>query len=170
MRIIRERATGRVIYSGDVRLTSRGVIAPKFSDYTAKPDRVEEVLVDSLPPGFRNGEWLHDGENWSLDPLAADEVQAREAQALQQMIVGATQVRLDGFAQTRGYDGILAACTYATSVIPQFQKEGQYAVSLRDATWAKLYEIQAEVVAGTRPAPQGIDDVVGELPEMVWPE
>jgi hypothetical protein len=81
----------------------------------------------------------------------------------------AVQKHLDDFARTRGYDGILSAATYATSTVPKFKAEGQYAVEARDATWAKLYQILAEVEAGTRPAPSGYADIEPELPVLEWP-
>lgn len=97
------------------------------------------------------------------EELAADQ------QALIDDITNQTQQRLDTFARTRNYDGILSACTYATSTNSKFQAEGQYGVTARDATWAKLYEIMAEVEAGTRPMPSGYADIEGELPALVWP-
>lgn len=85
-------------------------------------------------------------------------------------IVQAAQRRLDDFAKTRNYDGILSLCTYATSAVPKFRIEGQYGVESRDATWAKLYEIMAEVEAGVRPMPAGFNDVADLLPTLFWPE
>ena len=90
--------------------------------------------------------------------------------SLQAMVVQATQERLDDFARTRNYDGILSACTYATSTVPKFAAEGQYAVQARDATWAALYALLAEVQAGTRPAPASFDDVQPLLPVLEWPQ
>lgn len=95
---------------------------------------------------------------------------AEKLKLIQDSIVEQTQNRLDAFARTRNYDGILSAATYATSTVPKFQAEGQYAVEARDSTWAKLYEILAEVEAGTRPAPTGYADVEPELPILTWPE
>lgn len=89
--------------------------------------------------------------------------------AVQAAIVTATQIRLDEFAQTRNYDGILSACTYATSSVPKFASEGQYCVDARDATWATLYTIMGEVLAGTRAMPAGFADVSPLLPALVWP-
>jgi len=81
----------------------------------------------------------------------------------------AIQKRLDDFARTRNYDGILSAATYATSAVAKFKAEGQYAVEARDATWAKGYEILAAVEAGTRAAPT-LDELAAELPALVWPQ
>jgi hypothetical protein len=106
-------------------------------------------------------------------PLPAEEVEANQAaaaQALQQSIVDATQQRLDDFARTRNYDGILSACTYTTSAIPKFAAEGQYAVQARDATWAALYQFMADVQTGAQPVPSGFEDVEPLLPELEWPE
>lgn len=94
---------------------------------------------------------------------------AQAAQAFQASVVTATQARLDTFASTRNYDGILSACTYATSAIPKFAGEGQYAVNARDNTWATLYALMGEVQAGTTPMPATIDEVVALLPELTWP-
>lgn len=90
--------------------------------------------------------------------------------SLQEQVVAATQNRLDDFARTRNYDGILSACTYATSAVPRFAAEGQYAVQARDATWAALYALLAEVQAGAQPAPDSFEDVAPLLPVLEWPE
>lgn len=80
----------------------------------------------------------------------------------------AVQQRLDDFAKTRNYTNIMSAATYATSTVPKFKDEGQYAVEVRDATWAKCYEVLAEVEAGSRPMPT-LDELLSELPKLVWP-
>ncbi len=111
-------------------------------------------------------------QQWEVYPLPAEEVEANQAaaaQALQQSIVDATQRRLDDFARTRNYDGILSACTYATSAAPKFAAEGQYAVQARDATWAALHQFMADVQAGTKPVPSGFEDVEPLLPALEWP-
>lgn len=95
---------------------------------------------------------------------------AKQAEAVKNSITQATQDRLDSFARTRNYDGILSACTYATSATAKFAAEGQYCVEARDSTWAKLYDIYEEVKAGTRPVPQGYDDIKADLPVLEWPD
>lgn len=89
----------------------------------------------------------------------------------EQIITGITaeiQKRLDDFAKTRGYDGILSACTYAASLVPAFKAEGQYCVEARGSTWAAAYAIMNAVQSGQRPMP-ALDEVIAELPNLVWP-
>lgn len=81
----------------------------------------------------------------------------------------AIQEHLDDFARTRNYDGILSAATYATSTVPKFALEGQYAVEARDAAWAAAYRILAEVETGERPM-SAVEEVMAELPTLAWPE
>ena len=100
---------------------------------------------------------------------AIEAQQAKLASSVQTIIVDAVQARLDAFARTRNYDNILFACTYATSTVPKFQTEGQYAVELRDETWAVLYSILDDVLAGELPMPESYDDVEPMLPVMEWP-
>ena len=110
-----------------------------------------------------------DGEtvkrNYTVEDIPLAELTAR----LIEQITAATQARLDTFARTRNYDGILSACTYASSTIQKFQTEGQYCVNARDATWASLYTIMGEVEAGTRPRPAGFTDIAPDLPVLTWP-
>ena len=108
-------------------------------------------------------EWLAEGNApLPVDPSTPEQIMAE--------CVERTQKRLDDFARTRNYDGILSACTYATSTVPKFATEGQYCVNARDRTWAMLYQLLAEVQAGTRPMPSGYADIEPLLPVLEWPE
>lgn len=81
--------------------------------------------------------------------------------------INSVQAMLDVAAQTRGYDGILSACTYATSSNTQFAAEGQACVYWRDSVWSKCYEILAEVQSGTRQPPT-ITELLIEMPNITW--
>lgn len=105
--------------------------------------------------------WVWNGASFAPALIPPEQIQSQ--------IISATQQRLDSFAQTRKYDSILSACTYATDSNPKFAAEGQYCIDARGATWTKLYEMLAEVEAGTRPMPSGYADVEGELPVLAWP-
>lgn len=84
------------------------------------------------------------------------------------VVVELVQKKLDDFAATRRYNGIMSACTYVNSKVPQFQIEGQYCVDARDTHWAKCYSILADVLNGIRPVPT-IEQVLAELPVLAWP-
>jgi hypothetical protein len=133
---------------------------------TAQPtfDRRIERVVE-LTPLAVDGTWT---QQWAVVALDAAEKSAMAVQ-IQAEIVTATQQRLDDFAKTRNYDGILSACTYAADPSPKFSAEGQYCIDARGATWTKLYEILAEVEAETRPMPTGYAEIESELPQLVWP-
>lgn len=105
-------------------------------------------------------------EGWSAEKPAPAPPTPEEQLA---MFTAAIQGHLDSFAQTRNYDGIMSAATYATSTVEKFRAEGQYAVEARDATWAAAYAILDAVMSGVREMPK-IEDVLAELPPLAWPE
>jgi hypothetical protein len=125
----------------------------------------------SPPPSLQEGEfarWIGGGA-WEV--VSALMLMAEAGERLKTAIVTATEAQLNAFAATRGYDSILSASTYATSTVPQFAAEAAYCVGLRDATWATLYQMLAEVQAGTRPMPTSFEDIASELPTATaaWP-
>lgn len=132
--------------------TQIDMLRAKAAEYGTPLDEYEPLLA----------EWVAAYTPPVPEPLTPEQLQA--------MVVQATQQRLDDFARTRNYDGILSACTYATSTAPKFAAEGQYAVQARDATWAALYALLAEVQAGTRTAPASFADVAPLLPVLEWPQ
>lgn len=145
-----------------------------FKEFGAEPvlpstppayDLATQVLVEGTPAFFDDA-WH---QVWSVRSKTAEEL-AQHRQNIQSEVVSATQERLDTFARTRNYDGILSACTYATSTVPKFAAEGQYCVVARDATWRALYTIMAEVQAGTRAMPATFQDIEADLPALSWPE
>lgn len=95
-----------------------------------------------------------------VPPPTVDEIVAQLTQVV--------QGHLDATARQRGYDGILSACTYATSGNARFAAEGKACVLWRDAVWATCYEIMAEVMGGTRAVPTAAE-LIADLPTMVWP-
>lgn len=141
------------------------------------PDGYAEVVPVSQPattpthkyvevnPVYSEGKFY---QTWEAVLLTNEELASR-AETLQITVVNATQARLDVFARTRNYDGILSACTYATSSVTRFKSDADYCVSARDNTWAVLYEILAEVVAGTRQIPSGFSEIEPLLPVLSWP-
>lgn len=150
---------GHSIY--DVRAANPAPSVPDgcdCGDFTYYPpteptyDNRTQVAVEIAPVGGV--------QQWRIDPAPAEHVIA--------CVQAAVQRRLDDFARTRNYDGILSAATYATSAVPKFAAEGQCAVQARDATWAACYAIMGEVQGGQRAMPT-IEQVLSELPTLEWP-
>ena len=148
-----------------IQIDSNGIYIGTMDGIEATPPDVGlyapagiRVSALGLPPTDEPGKWRDDGTAWVAVTL----------EDLQAAFTATIQAHLDTFARTRNYDGILSAATYATSTVPKFQAEGQYAVEARDATWAKAYAILDEVMSGQRPMPS-LAEVLAELPALSWP-
>ena len=74
----------------------------------------------------------------------------------------AIQSHLDAQAQSKGYDNITTACSYAAAPNP-FQAEAVSFVSWRGNVWAYCYQELAKVQAGTRAMPT-VEQIISELP------
>lgn len=86
---------------------------------------------------------------------------------IQKMLTDGVQAYMDSMAQTRGYDNIHTACSYANSTDHIFAAEGQACLQWRDMVWRKCYNILAEVQAGSRDIPTA-EELIAELPVLVW--
>jgi hypothetical protein len=128
-------------------------------------DSIAVAAVDREPDSLNEKVDLTGG-HVSIVPFIPD----KSPEDIRAEILAATQRRLDEFAQSRGYDSILSATTYAGSVVQQFASEGQQAAIIRDQTWAALYQMLAEVQAGTRAMPAGFTDIENDLPKLAWEE
>ena len=129
-------------------------------------------------------DWVNSVEgNYYLEDYASDEngnmqLVVRQLtfpeptpEEVQEQMTDAVQAALDNFAKTRGYDGIMSACSYSNSTDAQFKLEADYCIQLRDTTWRMGYAILAEVKTGTRPIPS-IEELIAELPVggAKWPD
>jgi len=134
-------------------------------------------LLNEVPPEatYRTTYWDSESNQQKERDCTEDEIieilqrKVKSPEVIQSEIIQAVQLRLDTFAQSRNYDSILSACTYATSVIQKFSTEGQCAVNARDMTWAELYTVLGEVQGGLRPMPTGYAEIEPELPLLEWP-
>jgi hypothetical protein len=131
-------------------------------------DAATQDLVQNTVPTLVDGEWQIGYTVVDLTPEQITERLTAYKAQVQAHITAQVQDRMDAFAATRNYHNMLSACTYATSTNPTFAAEGQRCVELRDATWAALYGVLAEVEAGTRAIPADITDVEAELPILTW--
>lgn len=132
-------------------------------------DAITHGVREIAPELTSKGTWEQRWQTFALDADVVTANQAAAAQRLQESIVKATQERLDTFARTRNYDDIKSASDYAGCSVPKFDTEGTYCRNARAQTWAKLYDMLAEVQAGTRPVPDNFSDIEPELPVLAWP-
>lgn len=124
--------------------------------------------IDSPPPREADGtvaRWVSGA--WVAESTTVPEPVPPTTEEVQAAIVDAVQARLDAWAQARRYDSILSACTYAASTVARFAAEGQYAVAMRDETWAALCLVQADVQAGVLSV-ASYADVDPLLPVLDW--
>lgn len=142
----------------------------------AETKEVYPFLGEDTEWATRNGfvemdvEQSYDGK-WHLKGYAPVKPQEVAEAELQKQMTDAVQYALDAFAKTRGYDGIMSACSYSSSSDAQFKLEADYCIKLRDATWRMGYAVLAEVKAGNRPVPT-VEELIAELPvgSAKWPD
>lgn len=152
-----------------------------FPDPFVPPDGYAWVFPQSQPvhnalthqaveaaPEFVNDKWQ---QAWEVQALPQEVVTANTTAYnanLQAEISDAILKKLDEFAATRNYGSIISAASYATSTVPKFKQEAEYAIEWRDQVWSTAYQILAEVQAQTRPVPT-VQEVLDELPVPTWP-
>lgn len=111
-------------------------------------------------------EQAYDG-NWYVKGYAPTQPLEEYQAEIQKMLTDGVQNYMDTAAQTRGYDNIHTACSYANSTDEIFKAEGTACLAWRDSVWRTCYNILDEVKAGTRPIPT-LEEVIAELPKLVW--
>lgn len=89
------------------------------------------------------------------------------ADEIKQMLIDGVQNYMDEVAMTRGYDGILSACSYIDTGVERFDIEGEQARKWRSQVWAYCYAYLDEVLAGNREIPT-LDALIQELPKIDW--
>lgn len=103
----------------------------------------------------------------TMSELSQVELVTMVTQRTIEELTDAVQRFLDNTAQTRHYDDILSACTYATSLHPPFSAEGQACVEWRDNVWLHCYQVLYQVQNGLRAIPTS-DELIAELPSINW--
>lgn len=129
--------------------------AAPASDYTK--------VVTEGEPAVVGGAWT---QVWVVRNATAAE-QSAALDKIQAEYEAEVQSHLDATAQTRGYDSMLSACSYASGTHPRFSVEGRDCLAWRSSVWEAAYQIMTDVRLGARPLPT-VQQVIAELPPMVW--
>ena len=99
-------------------------------------------------------------------PLTPEQIAA--SAPTEQDYSNAIQAHIDATAQSRQYANGFALASYVSSTIPTWAEEALVFVEWRDQVWVYAYTELAKVQSGARPQPT-IDELVSELPQIVWP-
>lgn len=92
----------------------------------------------------------------------------KSIEQIEQEITAAVRDYLDSVVQLRGYDNIVAACSYVASTTASYKAEGEACVEWRDKVWAAVFAIISEIKDGTDKY-VGADAVIPALPAISWP-
>ena len=129
---------------------------------------ITQYYIGKSPILTSKGIWA---EQWEIVDYPQEQIiinQEEQKNQIKTSIVQQTQQRLDDFANTKNYDGIMSCCTYASSTNQQFISEAEYCISARDATWTTLYQILSDVENNIRPIPSSFTEIEPELPVLEW--
>lgn len=113
----------------------------------------------------------HYEQQWEVVALSPEQIAANQAAASAAMIAAcdaALTTHLDVTAQQRRYDNRIT-CALRAGYPGPFQAEGQAFALWMDECNALAYQFLAEIHAGTRPMATDPQQLIDELPDMVWP-
>lgn len=108
---------------------------------------------------------------WLVTPLSPEQIAANQAAAGAAMIAAcdvALTTHLDATAQQRRYDNRIT-CALRAGYPGPFQAEGQAFALWMDTCNALAYQFLAEIHTGIRPLPTDPQQLIAEMPVMVWP-
>lgn len=153
---------------------------PEKIKYMAKPNGLADIWLRGNikqetieQEGQEQLIWTANERFISDSALTLTEVQADffglfvDAPGIQATLTKAVQEYMDATVQTRGYDNINSACSYAASTDAVFLAEAQACVAWRDKVWRFCYNTLAQVLAGQRDIPTA-DQLISELPTLEW--
>lgn len=136
---------------------------------TAKPsfDEDTQTCTEGTPvrtAGVWNQVWVVADKPAPDVAIGLQERQRKRIQAIK----AAVQKRLDDFAQTKHYDGILDACSYKGTATLAYRNQAAYCMDMRDAYWVYTLQAIQDIKNNVRPLPT-VAAFLTELPTLTWP-
>lgn len=115
---------------------------------------------------------LHIGEGQDVDAATLAQIHAR-ALELDVPTQADYQIAIDKMvnetARSKNYNDANALAGYVNSTVPIWASEAQAFVAWRDQVWLYAYSEFEKVMTGQRAQPS-VEDMLGELPAIQWPE
>lgn len=116
-----------------------------------------------LPDARFRDAWVLDAQGAvTLDPVKRGEIAMK-------LVEDAIEEHIDSVAREKGYRDATRIVTYTVSTKPEWAAEAQAFVKWRDDVWLHAFAELDKVQAGDRAEPT-IDDLIAELPAIVWPK
>ena len=151
--------------------------------------KFEEIMTTYYANEFKLGQFTlaYDASNtayiasWDVPNVpqpTVDEVYALDTPTLEkqfqmtQFLSGfllVLAVYVDSVAKQKNYDNAISCISYLNSTAPQWQAEAHTFSLWRDSVWSYLVEQQQLILSGQRPIPASFQELIDELPVIVWP-
>ena len=161
-----------VLFAGEgFVLTDKDLKAPGFRAISVNSITHTLSEVDSVPSDWSGGHYTEINGVWALTEFGQSEKEKKDVKAFEDTyfnMESAVDKHIDTVAQAKGYDSRITAALRAGYENP-WQVEGIAFGTWMDACYTYCYQVQQEVIAGTRPVPT-IQELISELPTMIWPE
>ena len=130
---------------------------PPYNQATHRP--VPDTF-DEMPDGAGGVQLVQ-----RVEPIPPEEIAA----ATKKAVADAVQRHLDTVVAERSYSSAAAAVSYVGDPNPQWDAEARAVLAWRSAVWTACFVALDDVLAGRR-EPLTPDEMVAELPPLVWPE
>ena len=181
MNEFRKRADGTLLSESQLRLAFNGM-APAIVDRGfCDVLQVDPVLPAPAPEAdlqhfaYRDGitqdalgNWIYAWSVRQRSPQEIEEEQHAATMSVERHYIGSLEEMLDRTAQERNYDNRLT-CALRAAYSGPYQAEGQAFAIWMDACHAIVYDVLRQMKAGTL-VPPPVDDLLGQLPELAWPD
>lgn len=141
-------------------LNENGLPTAFYSDdiHSDIPSDAIEITEDQWLECINNS-----GNRKFVNGSLVEYIEAVTPEQMKASIVTAVQAHLDSQAQSKGYDSILSATSYA-GYPNDFQLEGIAFGTLRANVWKYCFTQLAEIESGERPIIPTVEEFIAELP------
>lgn len=143
-------------------------VLPVTSVMPPEHNPISQELRELAPAVTPSGNYE---QRWDVVALSPEQIAANQLAADEAMVKACDKAltdHLDATAKSRRYDNRIT-CAVRAGYPGPFQAEGQAFALWMDTCNALAYQFLAEIHAGSRPMPSDPQQLIDELPDMVWP-
>jgi hypothetical protein len=177
----RNRDTGELSRELEIRQHFNGMLPAVFNSETCDMLGIDPVLSSPQPEADAQHSVRLDGVKqdtsghwvwaWSIHEREAEELAELAASGRREAelsLIASLEDLYDRKAQEKRYDNRLT-CALRAGYIGPFHAEGQAFALWMDQCNAIAYQLLQQAKTGILPLPT-VDDMLGQLPELAWPD